>query len=432
MKGAVLVRILVAALVLVVLGWVIRHTRWEEVEVDDPAHGAAASDEDYALRKIVAGAGATLEVRTSLEPLPPPGATLLLQSSFWNLFPDRDARLEAWVAYGGHLVLANGVDLQHENRDLAWVPLSTATSHRTARKPTPTGSSPVAGPADADGRLPTPSPRAAPRFGRKPAPASCWDYVESDATTTPAFERGRIFRGCAGPFVVHVTGHVEPTWTLSLAPGTRAPFTDDSRTLAVRVPFGRGSVSAMTPFIAAYNRGLLEGDNALIVAAVLQAAPGRAIWIVRDEAREPLAGWLWHEARTPSLLALAAVALALWRLMVRFGPREAVPPQARRSMGEQVRGTGQFIARADPRALHAATRQAFEAAARRRVEGWSELDDAERIDALAATLAQPHAIDRAALRASMNIGGGATPAQILAAIAVLEQARRALLRAAAH
>jgi hypothetical protein len=179
------------------------------------------------------------------------------------------------------------------------------------------------------------------------------------------------------------------------------------------------------------NRALLQGDNALIAVAVLQAVPGRAVWIVRDESREPLIGWLWHEARTPFLLALAAILLALWRLAVRFGPREAVPPQARRSMGEQVRGTGEFIAATDPRALHAATRKAFEDVARTRVEAWSGREDADRIAALAASIAPTHTLDAAALQASMNVGDGATPTQILTAIAVLEQARRALLRAPA-
>jgi len=142
-------------------------------------------------------------------------------------------------------------------------------------------------------------------------------------------------------------------------------------------------------------------------------------------------GWLWHEARTPFLLALAAIALALWRLLLRFGPRAAVPPQARRSMGEQVRGTGQFIAGNDPRALPAATRKAFEDAARPRVEGWIELDDGGRVAALARSLAPANAIDQAVLLASLNVGGGATNAQILAATTVLEQARRAILRASA-
>ena len=432
MKSAALIRTLVGLLVLALLGWVIYHTRWEEIEVDDPARGAAATDQDYVLRKIVASAGATLEARESLEPLPPAGATLVLESRLWNIFPERDARLKAWVEAGGHLVMQGG--LTHKAADLAWVPLSTVTPRegRHAASASARASDPFDPDTEDGDEQPRRETTAQRLLKDKPATTSCWDVEEPASIATPAFERGRIFRGCAALVAIRTLNHVDPTWALQLAhtpSALRAPFTPGSRMLAMRVAVGRGDVTAMTPFIASYNRGLLEGDNALIVAAILQAAPGRAVWIVRDEAREPLLGWMWHEARTPSLLALAAIALALWRLMLRFGPREAVPPQARRSMGEQVRGTGHFIAGSDPRALHAATRQAFEAAARRRVEGWAELDDDARIEALAATLRPAQSIDRAALRAAMNIGGGATPTQILAATAVLEQARRALLRA---
>ena len=160
-------------------------------------------------------------------------------------------------------------------------------------------------------------------------------------------------------------------------------------------------------------------------------APGRAVWIVEDEAREPLLGWLWHEARTPLLLALAATLLALWRLMIRFGPREALPPQARRSMGEQVRGTGEFIAGNDPAALHAATRKAFDEVARVRVENWATLEDEARVEALARTMAPTHALDKAALLAALNATPRASSAQWLAAIATIEEARRAMLRAPA-
>jgi len=96
-----------------------------------------------------------------------------------------------------------------------------------------------------------------------------------------------------------------------------------------------------------------------------------------------------------------------------------------------VRGTGQFIAGTDARALHAATRKAFEDAARSRVQAWAERDDADRIAALAQSLAPAHSVDAAALLAALRIGGGATRQQILAATAVLEQARRAIQRAAA-
>ena len=425
MKSTALIRTLVGLLVLALFGWVVWHTRWEEVEIDDPARGLAATDEYYSLRKVLEGAGATLEARTTLEPMPPADATLLLESSLWDIFPERDARLKAWVENGGHLVVTSW---KANSDDLRWVPLSFVQPRRHKAHD--------AAASDADDEDDDDTDEQAPATRKKP-PATdgkqklqklldpqlpwrnCVDFEETAATREPAFEPGRVYRGCTFKGPLRPLNHVVPSWQLTSASGT----------LAMRVAVGRGSVTGVsTQQLVTDNHGLLTGDNALIAAAILQAAPGRAIWIIGDEAREPLLDWLWHEARTPLLLAIAAIGLALWRLMVRLGPREAVPPQARRSMGEQVRGTGQFIAGSDPRALHAATRNAFEDAARKRVEGWNELDDGARIAALAASLQPPNFLDRGALLASLNIGGGATPPQILAAIAVLEQARRALLR----
>jgi len=434
MKRNAIVATLVGLLVLALFGWLIHHTRWEEVEIDDPARGAAASDDYYSLRQVLAAAGATLQVRTSLEPLPPAGGTLLLESGLWDIFPERDARLKTWVENGGHLVVLGEFG---RGELLRWVPLAfpapkPALRHRGAGKATSRAAAPAQGASsatDADDededvpvvgkqlpRMEERQQRLARRLLEPQDPEhDCADF--SEVTAAPAYEPGRVLRGCTRAGSIRPLDHVLPTWQLTGPRGT----------LALRVPVGRGDVTGVVPALVIDNRDLLHGDNALIAAAVLQALPGRPVWVLEDEAREPLLAWLWHEARTPALLTLAAIALALWRLMVRFGPREAAPPQARRSMGEQVRGTGHFIAGSDPQALHAATRQAFEAAARRRVEGWAELDDTDRVAALAASLQHPHAIDHAALQASMNIGGGATPAQILAAIAVLEQARRALL-----
>jgi hypothetical protein len=428
MKSPALLRALVALACVVLVGWIVTHTRWVEVEVKDDLHGLAATDPEYALRRVLEGAGATLEVRTALEPLPPGDATLLLDSGLWDIFPERDAHLRAWVEAGGHLVV-----LGRYSRDdiLRWVPLTFADPARRrdapAAKPQPAAS---AAEDDDDDEQEVPAEpakpvRVAPMSGPpalRGAFGRCSDFRETELTTAPAFEPGRVYRGCGvWEGAIHPIKHVRPTWNLASKDGT----------LALRVPVGRGDVTGVAPFLVLDNRALLQGDNALIAVAVLQAVPGRAVWIVRDESREPLIGWLWHEARTPFLLALAAILLALWRLAVRFGPREAVPPQARRSMGEQVRGTGEFIAATDPRALHAATRKAFEDVARTRVEAWSGREDADRIAALAASIAPTHTLDAAALQASMNVGDGATPTQILTAIAVLEQARRALLRAPA-
>jgi len=442
MTRPVILRTLLVLLALLLVGWVVHKTRWEDVEVEDPAHGKAATDPYYSLRHVLQGAGATLEVRSSLEPLPPADATLLLESDQWNIFPEREARLKAWVEAGGHLVLLSPHS-DGSDDGLRWVPLSSIDPRRHAARNAPRASAADDDEDDDDkrkddGKDATPDdgkPRQTPqqtqqqrrraeklarRLGIKMRDRACTVFTETAATTQPAFEPGRRLRGCAPAGALRPLNHVQPTWMLQGPAGT----------LAMRVPVGHGDVTGVTPLLELENHDLLDGDNALIAAAVLQATPGRAVWVVEDESREPLLGWLWHEARTPLLLALAAVALSLWRLMTRFGPREAVPPQARRSMGEQVRGTGQFIAGSDARALHAATRKAFEEAARPRVEAWAVRDDADRVAALAQSLA-PDAIDAAALLAALHVGGGATKPQILAATAVLEQARRAILRAAA-
>jgi hypothetical protein len=97
MKGPVILRALALLAVLALAGWVVHKTRWERVEVADDARGKAASDGYYSLRHVLQGAGATLQTRASLDELPPPGATLLLESALWNIFPEREARLLAFV-----------------------------------------------------------------------------------------------------------------------------------------------------------------------------------------------------------------------------------------------------------------------------------------------------------------------------------------------
>ena len=451
MRTSWLIRLALVAALAAVLGWVVHETRWVEITVDEDERGEAATDKHYALRRVLQAGGATLEVRTALEPLPPPGATLLLDSSFWNIFPGRSERLKAWVENGGHLVVQG----MHDNADkqLRWLPISfrmpraasapgdvvgaTLPPARAAREPASSASAPgdVVGatlPAakddedeDADigpdGKPVREQPFDHPfKTQRGRNWGGCRTYVEAPETTAPAFPPRRAYRGCTGIDSMRTLKGAVPTWKL---------VDRKQRVLALRLPYGRGSVTGVSFVADLGNRPLLQADNALIASAILQAEPGRAIWIVEDESREALPLWMWHEARTPTLLIAIAIVLSLWRLLPRFGPRAAPPPQGRRSMGEQVSGTGQFIASADPRALHAATRAAFEAVGRTRIDGWAGHDDAGRVAALAAALAPATTLAQSALLAALDPAPAATPAQILAAIAVIEQARRALLRA---
>jgi hypothetical protein len=124
------------------------------------------------------------------------------------------------------------------------------------------------------------------------------------------------------------------------------------------------------------------------------------------------------------LLILALIALALWRNSVRFGPLVAEPERARRSLAEQIRGTGLFVIRfGGGRALHAAAVRALNEAARRRIGAYSRLSASERIEAMARLTGA----DVSALGPAVNNGSARRTHELRQAIALIESVRRRLL-----
>jgi hypothetical protein len=120
-------------------------------------------------------------------------------------------------------------------------------------------------------------------------------------------------------------------------------------------------------------------------------------------------------------LALTLVALALWRGAVRFGPLAAPQHGARRSLAEQIRGTGQFALRhGSGQSLHAACVRALDEAAQRRVKSYAGLPADERV----AALAQLTGFDREALAAAIHHPGLRNAHELRRTIALLEAARR--------
>jgi hypothetical protein len=243
-KRNAIVAALVGLLVLALFGWLIQHTRWEEVQIDDPARGAAASDDYYSLRQVLAAAGATLQVRTSLEPLPPAGGTLLLESGLWDIFPERDARLKSWVEDGGHLVVLGEFG---PGEMLRWVPLAFPTQkpgvkHRGAGKSTSRAAARAEGASSPPGedddedvpvvgkqlpRMDERQQRLARRLLEPQDPEHhCANFSETGTTVVPAYEPGRVLRGCTRAGSIHALNRVLPTWQLAGPRGT----------LALRVP----------------------------------------------------------------------------------------------------------------------------------------------------------------------------------------------------
>jgi hypothetical protein len=448
-----------AALALAALG-VGLHANTSGVEQEEPLPptGAALADPYYALRALAAATGSPFESRTTLEPLPPPHATLLLDSMTWSLFPERGPALKAWVEAGGHLVVI-GPRAQHED-GLRWVPLAFTPPSRSHADDDDEDTEPPAQPEGGTERPPEPAATsrapasleslaasAPASFGFASAPRSpdagasaAWlararrapcEMLRETTDARPAFEPGFEYLSCLSALSWVRPLGVAPTWGLA---GARGP-------IALRVSVGRGEVTGTAVDLPIANRphvapgqknptshdALAQDDNALIVAAILDLPSHRPVVVVGNEAREALPVWIWRHARAPLLFALAGIALALWRLTVRFGPRAAALARPRRSMGEQVRGTGAFIADREPAALHAATLAALDAAARARIEGWAGLDTMQRVDAIVALAA----VERAAFAAALKLRPAAPATDWLAAAATLEQARRALLHARA-
>jgi hypothetical protein len=124
------------------------------------------------------------------------------------------------------------------------------------------------------------------------------------------------------------------------------------------------------------------------------------------------------------MLAALLIALWLWRSGVRFGPLVAPTDPARRSLAEQIRGTGLFTMRfGGGAALYAATVRALNEVASRNLPHYEKFTEAERIAALA-TLTR---LSAAELATALQDQAARKPQEIRKTIAFLEAARRRIL-----
>lgn len=380
MSGAAWTRIAVLAIVVLAGLWLASATEWVEREVDRHPRGEAATNPFFALQQLLVELGVRVERRESLEALPPAGATLLLHSFHWDLFPQRAAQLRAWVEAGGHLVLPAALA---RDDALDWVPVRV-------------------------GKPRQPPPPASP--GRPPRFRECRPLHEAGSEGLQPVAP-RVL--CAPPSLQDLQpAGATPLWQLRGPLGTEL----------LRVPVGRGTVTVHAPFAFMHNKLLLRADNPLLAAAALQLRSGGVVWLVAEERRPALPALLWEHGRTAILLAAAALLAWLWRHGVRFGPAARVEPPERRSMREQLSGTGAFLRRHGPAALHAAQLRALQEAARARLPGYAALDGEQAV----AALAQATGLDAAALRRALHPGRHRRPS-FPATLALLEEARRRLL-----
>ncbi len=364
--------------------WIARNTYWEEVPIEQPLKGDAAINPFYSAVHLAQSLGAHARWQRVIGSMPPGDGVVFASSWNWGMMESRRERLQHWVAAGGRLVIDRSlIGGQDELED--WAGISRYTLSR----------------------------QELILVNRGTMREKCSTLMVSD---------GPAAAGDPTRFSV-----CNPDRTSSLRSSRRTSWVlRDSfhRIQALRVPIGRGSVTLInsTPF---GNRELLEGDHGALFVAATQLRRGDPVWFLTEEQGASLLSVIWDTAAPVVILGLALIALWLWRSGVRFGPPIAATDSARRSLAEQIRGTGQFTVRfGGGQALHAAAVRALQETADRCIPGYARLSGAERVSQLA-LLART---DEGALAGALNFAGPRRLGELRHSLALLEGVRRAVFK----
>jgi len=133
---------------------------------------------------------------------------------------------------------------------------------------------------------------------------------------------------------------------------------------------------------------------------------------------------LWNSGAPAVALSLVVIAFALWRGAVRFGPTLAPPEPRRRSMAEQIRGSGYFALKYGEGApLHAASVRALTEVAHRRIPAYPRLSRPQK----AAALGKATGMSGEALMSAIDAVSKRRAKELPNTLALLESARRQLL-----
>jgi hypothetical protein len=371
---------------LLLLVWLSQALEWAEVDTPVPAQGEAASNPWYASQSLITRLGGKVVKSGSLRTLPPPHATLVLNSPHWDLFPGNIDRLHQWIAQGGHLVIPGYfLDQKKFNQ---WIPVE-----RVDKKQSP---SQATKDEDEDDETPV----------TKGCHPTTEQRIDGTHNTPP-----RSFLVCAYTYSTLET-KLPVVWGIRNEEGYET----------LRIAIAQGTVTAIENNDIGMREELFSADNAQAWVRTLDLHGGDEVWFVLNEKRPPLGTWLWTHGWIAVLLFACTLALALWRSISRFGPTTPAPSTARRSMAEQVRGTAQFLRRNSAQTLHQAQLRAFNEVAQRHVPHYRSLG----LQGRAQSVARMVRLDATALAHSMRIDAPRTALTTLQALRLLEIARRRL------
>jgi hypothetical protein len=405
MRRAAIAWTLVGLAAAALLAWIAGNTYWTNDPEPGFRSGEALFDSHYALRQFTQQLGVRLEVTGLLDPLPPPDGVLMLEDWNWSFSPAKTAAIRRWVEAGGRLLAT-----EPEGTDKAfgaWAGAEWATVPRPGKK---AGAGTDANDGD-DGDA-----------GAKSAPATPWQKDDRMASEDCLALRLQSGDAPSDPDASHwrlcnvATGHYwKAHRTPQLAIGTR----DGPQLL--RMGLGRGSVTFMQGDSSFNSCCLLEGDHGRLLVIALQLRHGDRLRLMSGNFEMSLVGWLWHVGAPLLLLLGAAILLALWRQLPRFGPLLPEAVRARRSLRAQVAGTASFLAhRGGGEALWQASCRALQGSAARALQPDENADPGRLVASLGRRgFPATAALERALLRPDLR-----SPAGLANEVATIERARR--------
>ena len=354
------------------------NTYWEDIPIPTPAKGEAITNPFYAAQRFAEELGATTRRDRSLM-VPSPQSVIVLSVWHWDLSPQRQAALRRWVESGGRLVVDRAIsgDLSEFK---SWSGLEWDYNEEVADA--------YYEEHDED------------------------EYEECGPVEEVAPQQGPSYSMCGLDFSFVKTER-PMQWALRDAAGHQA----------VRVAVGEGSVTLLNvePFT---HRALFDGDHAALFVAATELARGDEVVFVTEDDYPPLLMLLWNSGAPAVALSLVVMAFALWRGAVRFGPTLAAPEPRRRSMAEQIRGSGYFALKFGEGApLHAAAVRALTEVARRRIPAYPRLSRPQK----AAALGKATGMNGEALMSAIDAVSKRRAKELPNTLALLESARRQLL-----
>jgi hypothetical protein len=375
---------LLAGVALVALAaWVASNTYWADTKVPRPPKGEALTNPFYAVQRFAEALGART-TRDHVLAVPPTDSVIVLSAWHWNWSAARREALERWVESGGRLVVDETLAGRRDGFE-RWSGIVLEFRELNERS-------------------------VAVESEREEA---CRPFEEEQHGMPAGESQTTSYAICNLDGFSFLTSMRNALWTLR----------DRSGIQAIRVQVGRGHVTVInaTPF---RDRHLFDGDHGALFVAATEMRRGDDVHFLSEDEHPSLLSLLWQYGAPVVTLALALLALVLWRGAVRFGPLAAPPDVARRSLAEQIRGTGQFALRhGSGDALHAASVRALDEAAVRRIPRYARLSAGER----AAALERLTGFDANTLAGAVHHGGTRRSHDLRQTIALVEAARRQLL-----